>query len=271
MATSAAIDKFRSAAGGYLNDERFSDFTIVCEGTEHKVHRCFIAAHSKWFERACSGMFHEASSQKVELQEDLPTAVERMIRFFYTCDYDDAIDTTKPKPKYDDKEPSDRLQVNAWMYATADKYDVPSLKTLAVEKFAKLALEASSHPMGLMPATHTVYKHIQLPESDRTLKDILTAMWMLGGKVLLGSKEITLVSFATEVPEFMADLTRLTLTGSKPNVRQVCKLCAWSGETPRGTMMPGAFKCGRISCHGTESNDYVTLISTVTVKKPWLS
>lgn len=57
IATTANVENFRKAASGYLNDDRFSDLIIICKGKEFKVHRCFVCAHSKWFERCCSGEF----------------------------------------------------------------------------------------------------------------------------------------------------------------------------------------------------------------------
>lgn len=57
MATLRTSAKFRDAARDYLHDEQFSDFTIVCEQKEFKVHRCFISAHSPFFKKCCSGMF----------------------------------------------------------------------------------------------------------------------------------------------------------------------------------------------------------------------
>ena len=52
-----SIEAFRAGAKDYLNNDKFSDFTIVCEDKEFKVHRCFISVHSKYFERCCDGMF----------------------------------------------------------------------------------------------------------------------------------------------------------------------------------------------------------------------
>jgi hypothetical protein len=57
MATNKSVEAFRLGAKDYLNNDKFSDFTIVCEGKEFKVHRCFISVHSEYFERCCDGMF----------------------------------------------------------------------------------------------------------------------------------------------------------------------------------------------------------------------
>jgi hypothetical protein len=55
----------------YFKDGKFSDFTIICDGKEYHVHRCFIAPQSKYFERAFTGMFKEGAERKIELKEDL--------------------------------------------------------------------------------------------------------------------------------------------------------------------------------------------------------
>jgi hypothetical protein len=76
----------------YFKDGKFSDFTILCDGKEYHVHRCFIAPQSKYFERAFGGMFKEGAERKIELKEDQAAMVERMVHFFYNFDYDDGID-----------------------------------------------------------------------------------------------------------------------------------------------------------------------------------
>jgi len=269
MASSTAIERFRDAASSYLHDERFSDFSLVCEGKEFRVHRCFIAAHSKWFEVACGGMFKEASSQMVELHNDQLAVAERMISFFYTCDYDDGIEATTPVPKSRDRQPRSKLQMNAWVYAIAEKYEVASLETLAVEKFAKATAEAAHIFSVLMPATYTVYKLLQLPATDRTLKNTLVAMWMLGGNEVMPKKEEALHSFAAVVPEFMGDLTKALLNGGKGSVRQQCKQCGLVHEAAPGAVTLGAFRCARNGCFSTESKEDLTVTSTVTVTKLW--
>jgi len=82
----------------YFEDGKFSDFTIVCDGTEHNVHRCFIAPQSKYFERACTGMFKEGAERKIELKEDLTSMVDRMVYYFYNFDYYTGSDRTATAP-----------------------------------------------------------------------------------------------------------------------------------------------------------------------------
>jgi BTB/POZ domain len=41
----------------FLDCARFSDFTIVCDGYEFKVHKVILCADSHYFERLCTGSF----------------------------------------------------------------------------------------------------------------------------------------------------------------------------------------------------------------------
>lgn len=71
---------FKAASAGFLNDEKFSDFSVVCgaSGREYKVHRLLVSSQSVWFNKCCSGDFAEGQKQRVVLQEDHPLALERM-------------------------------------------------------------------------------------------------------------------------------------------------------------------------------------------------
>lgn len=80
MATARAIEKFRNAAKDYLKDEKFSDFTIVCEDQEFKVHRCFISTHSPFFKQCCSGMFEVRHSMPSLRKLYLNLFVHRRLR-----------------------------------------------------------------------------------------------------------------------------------------------------------------------------------------------
>ena len=130
-AAQTGSERLKAAATQYLQDATFSDLTIVCESTEWKVHRCFIVPHSKWFERCCKGAFQEGSSRRIELEEDNPLAVARMITYFYTFDYDDSLTSVEANTN----KVYNELDMNAWVYVTADKYDVPELRTMALRKF----------------------------------------------------------------------------------------------------------------------------------------
>ncbi|KXT07977.1 hypothetical protein AC579_6916 [Pseudocercospora musae] len=127
------MDSLRETSSAYYGNERFSDFTIICGEKKYKVHRCFISAHSKYFERACLSSFAEAEKQSIDLEEDLPKAVDCMIQCFYMFDYNDSIglDYDGSAASDDGKQPDQTanlaehhpqfsMQLNAWVYAVAE-------------------------------------------------------------------------------------------------------------------------------------------------------
>jgi len=92
-------------------------------------------------------MFKEAAAQTVELKDDKLRAVELMIDYFYKIDYDDTVgmnyddsvgSTAKREPQGDGAM-TNSMELNAWVYALADKYEVLGLRTLALSKFKKSA------------------------------------------------------------------------------------------------------------------------------------
>ena len=66
-----------------LQAAKYSDLTIVCRGREFPVHRAIVCPHSPFLD-AADGMCQEAHSGRIELPEDDPDAVERMISYMYT-------------------------------------------------------------------------------------------------------------------------------------------------------------------------------------------
>lgn len=121
-------------------------------------------------------MFKEGSERKIELKEDLKCMVDRMVYYFYNFDYYNGSDSTKPIEPV----PWHALWNHIQMYSIADKYDVPGLRTLALEKF-KAFISGPDATSGLLEnATHAVNK-LQLPDTDTALRDLLVKAWLLGG------------------------------------------------------------------------------------------
>lgn len=272
MTPSNIMEGFQKAAEGYLNDDRFSDFTITCAGKDFKVHRCFICAHSKWFERCCSGMFQEPGSRSVELKDDLLAAVERMIHFFYAFDYNDDMPAAEPMPGPKDAEPATKLQMDAHMYAIAEKYEIPALKELAFQKFKAAGAVLQAHQPGassqLQHGTYTVFKHISLPANDRKLKGVIVGMWVIGGYELL--KQLSADAWTdlfNDLPEFAMLWTRRLMRGHTGQITQICKSCRKSEAFPRNTVATVDFKCG--SCGGTEAEENVIDPAPTVVWKYW--
>jgi len=101
----------------------------------HEVHYIIISSHSGHFNRLCHGPFLESNTRSVAVKEDPPITIGLMIDFFYTFQYDTRQvmedpersvpmpGEVAPAPK-----PSYELELHAWMFTIADKYEVPDLK-----------------------------------------------------------------------------------------------------------------------------------------------
>lgn len=121
-------------------------------------------------------MFKEGAESKIELQEDLSPMVERMVYYFYNFDYYDGSDSTKTT----ETRPWPGLFVHIQMYSIADKYDVPGLRALAIEKFKAFTTGPDVTSGILTNATHAINK-LQLPETDTLLRDLLVDAWLVSG------------------------------------------------------------------------------------------
>lgn len=89
----------------------FSDLLIRCNDREFRVHRAIVCPRSKFFQKACTGGFNvcteqrsphldveddadqqqEATSREINLGDDDPDTVARMLSYIYTTDYDDGL------------------------------------------------------------------------------------------------------------------------------------------------------------------------------------
>ena len=121
-------------------------------------------------------MFKEGAECKIELKEDRSCMVDRMVYYFYHFDYYNGRDRTQPT----EPTPWRALWNHIQMYSIADKYDVPGLRTLALEKFKAFILGRDATCRLLEKATHAINK-LHLPESDTALRDLLVDAWLLGG------------------------------------------------------------------------------------------
>ncbi|KAK7214707.1 hypothetical protein V2G26_002710 [Clonostachys chloroleuca] len=81
------VKELTSSLQRLFSSGSYSDLTILCGGSQYKVHRALVCPRSSFFEAACRNNFKEAETGEISLPDDDPVAVEMMIRYFYFLDY----------------------------------------------------------------------------------------------------------------------------------------------------------------------------------------
>ncbi|KAF8852305.1 hypothetical protein BDZ45DRAFT_749703 [Acephala macrosclerotiorum] len=171
-----------------LKSGRYSDLTIKCRGRVFKVHRNVVCLQSKPLAAHVDGEFAEAITGEINLPDDHPQTLERLIKFLYTGTFDampSAYETANEISYAAAKVPSSDLADEASRKAAkgrpgmlitctrafimAEKYDIPALKNLAKTKF-KEAVSTEWNTCALSVSLRLMYD--ELPESDRLLKDV---------------------------------------------------------------------------------------------------
>ena len=148
------------------------------------MHRVVLCTWSSFFKNACKNGFKvchhritsrkknipltsvkEGASKTIDLKEDDPDIIGKMICFCYNHDYDGLVLTLDGE--------NGSLMIHAKMYSIADKYDISLLKDLAKNKF-KEDIQGQLRPERLVTLIETVYENT-VP-SDRGLRDCLTSV-----------------------------------------------------------------------------------------------
>ncbi|CAO1603877.1 hypothetical protein XANCAGTX0491_007453 [Xanthoria calcicola] len=192
-----------------LHSADYSDLVITCNGHEFKVHRNIVLPASKVLATACSGKYKEGTGGPIDLSEDDPNAVKRMLQYLYTGNYDDAdheadegvpgsssmaSGNTRPTSTQHNADQlsetssiasSDALEKaakapihvkvstltnNLLVYALADMHNIPLLKSLAQTKFEVRAADEWATE-DILRLLPDVYANT--PESDRGLRQIM--------------------------------------------------------------------------------------------------
>lgn len=117
-----------------FNDATLSDVRIEY-GTDQHIfgHKAILVRQSEYFFRAFTGQFPVASSESISLrdEDDDPKAIYAMIRHLYDLPYDQSTILFPNSLNTD-------LMFHVNVFEAADKYDVPSLRALVVDKIPGL-------------------------------------------------------------------------------------------------------------------------------------
>lgn len=148
-----------------------ADLTLVCRGKTWKVHSSYLWPRSSWFKAVCKGGFKESETQRIELLEEEPSMVYRMLQHLYMQTYtvDLGLDRFWSR---NDSWAKTRLHVHAQMYSLGDKYDLPGLKKEAARRFnedIRIPGDSKSEILTLLSVVPIVYT--TTPDTDRGLRN----------------------------------------------------------------------------------------------------
>lgn len=217
----------------YLNSPSLSDSIIQCEDKEFKIHKLILCTQSKYFSKAFNGDWKESADGAVRLEGDDVSAVEAMLQFMYTFDYDASGGA---------EHSSSPMVFNVRVYSIADKYDVPALKSQAKQKF-ETTVETCWDMDDFPYAVAQVYN--STPSVDRDLRKVVVDVACKHINELLlkqGFRDVLeeTVGFASDIAQLLA----------KSQNKYRCPKCGrqWEAELPAG----GSYYC--IYCGGHYSN-----------------
>lgn len=114
--------------------------------------------------RANTDRRKESTTNEIDLTDDGPDAVERMVEYFYSGDYHDAA--------AEQNENLVRLTLHIGIYSLADKYDVPGLGALAMTYFQAILSKGAKarRKDDCMPCVRSIYE--STPDSNTGLRDL---------------------------------------------------------------------------------------------------
>lgn len=149
-----------------------SDLTITCNGLTFHIHSAFMCSRSDYsaIHRDACTRFQASDPHHLDLPEEDPMLIQKMIRFIYTSDYFPFTSAYEADPSF--------LPVHASMYGLGEFYGVRSLKWVTADRFKKLIKLWSQGVYGgvSIPNLLAFIQAIKLvytttPHDDRVLRD----------------------------------------------------------------------------------------------------
>ncbi|XP_014550323.1 hypothetical protein COCVIDRAFT_115774 [Bipolaris victoriae FI3] len=190
----------------YYDSPTLSDGIITCAGKEFRIHKIVLSAQSRFFSNAFEGKWKESVEGAIPLNDDDVSAVEAMLRFLYTFDYDaggNAADVASP------------MVFNVKVYSVADKYDIPALKSVASQKF-KESVKTCWNMDDFPHAVAEVYS--STPPNDQEIRRLVVDVACEHITELLQKQGFC--DILGETVGFASDLVQLQASEKKPNEKQ---------------------------------------------------
>ena len=132
----------------------FSDCTVYAKHRVWHLHRCILSPRCEFFWKCFQGSFEEASSACVEMHDDDPVTLERLLMWIYQLQYPVLPEQVRKQAPW---------TTDLMLYMLADKYGLSAL------------MEATRQALG-QQAVHCVKRSETLLES---VDDFVEAMQML--------------------------------------------------------------------------------------------
>ena len=153
----------------------------------------------------------EGQTRMLKLPAEEEFLIRRLLCYRYTTGYNDKPydDERQPPPQTTAPAYVSRLYLNAQMYSTADKYDIPSLKDEAAKKFDAVIHEmffnACAKLVDDMIAT-IPYIYSSTPDGDRRLRDQAIEFAIYGWRFI--QCHPSLRDLISAVPDFFKERRR---------------------------------------------------------------
>ncbi|KAK8230741.1 hypothetical protein HDK90DRAFT_556591 [Phyllosticta capitalensis] len=120
----------------------YSDLAVkLSNGAIVRVHKAVVCRGADFFRHAVSNIPQGDQSNVVEMLLDPPTAVRAMLQFLYIGDYGEIISADE----------SDKTLRHLQIFLISDKYRLPSLQTIAKERFEKALMHECLNLIDMLP------------------------------------------------------------------------------------------------------------------------
>ncbi|KAK4963380.1 hypothetical protein LTR10_001008 [Elasticomyces elasticus] len=222
-----------------LTSGKHTDLKIKLGDHIWNVHKNIVCARSDFFVKACEGKFKEADDGVVEIHDDDPTVIDKMIHYIYKTEYDDADTEVAP------------VLLNVRVVAAAEKYFVKFLAPFAVSKL-KYHVEGAWETDAFVDAIGEAYTTTH--DSDRELRDTLLKV-VVGRANMLFNKEFEKYAhfqdMAAKTPSFSMEVAAWLAASLEKHTKFGTYCCPNGGcEEFRSNMEEGSttsWECGQCS------------------------
>ncbi|KAF2184017.1 hypothetical protein K469DRAFT_580417, partial [Zopfia rhizophila CBS 207.26] len=185
---------------------QFSDLVVRCRDDEYHVHRIIMCSQSQWFAKVCAKAFATAT-QNIDLSADDPDAVDAMLQYCYQLDYADKF-LGLSSAGYTIYTLTPHIDI----YLLAERYSIPGLKQLAIEKFETRAAVLSRVEVNkdkFFQAIRIIYASTRLGDDDLRKVAVKLCADQSEQYILQGGKTATRVfKLMDEIPAFRMDFIK---------------------------------------------------------------